>query len=267
MDASFSPHRLGIAVLVAKVAMAAVLVAQRPVGMAHFPLALADVSLAADTVSGLTVILLPGANTKEEKRLVWLRIHPDSALEWLNSAAYAITAPVPPGAADGVQWSRSLKALNAKGVINIGRARKQGKLQKERWLSVADSVGGWRLEMTEQQADSLLRIVLNLGSLSRIDSTASTALDADQVEVPVRTLRQPKFPPRGVFGRVLVQFVVDADGRADPESLVAYIASDSSLVPDALRTIRESRFQPALRAGQPVRQRVQQLIAWTKERN
>lgn len=244
-------------------------VAQRPLTIVRFPLELAELSLAAEPVSGLTMILLPAANSKQGKSpesLVWLRFHPDSALEWINSAAYALAVPVPAGAPDGIQWSRTLNAMNAQGAVTIGRERKKGQLQKARWLAIADSSSGWRFPLTEHQADSLLRLVLHVGSLSRIDTAAATALEADRVDAPVRVLSQARPPFRGVAGRVLLQFVVDIDGRADPASLLAYAVSDSMLVRDAFEVIRSARFEPARRAGQVVRQVVQQVVVWHPER-
>lgn len=245
------------------------LVAQRPVTIVRFPLELAELSLAAEPASGLTMILLPATDTKQGKspeNLVWLRFHPDSALEWINSAAYALTAPVPAGAPDGIQWSRTLGAMNARGAVTIGRERKKGQLHKARWLAIADSSSGWRLPLTERQADSLLRLVLHVASLSRIDTAAGAALEADRVDAPVRVLSQPRPPFRGVAGRVLLQFIVDVDGRADPASLVTYAASDSILVRDAFLVIRGARFEPARRAGEVVRQVVQQVVVWHPER-
>ena len=56
------------------------LVAQRPVTIVRFPLELAELSLAAEPASGLTMILLPATNSmqgKSPESLVWLRFHPD----------------------------------------------------------------------------------------------------------------------------------------------------------------------------------------------
>ena len=103
---------------------------------------------------------------------------------------------------------------------------------------------------------------MHLGSISRIDTTAAIAREADRVDVPVKVVHQPRPPSRGRLGRVLVQYIVDIDGSVVPESLVVYLASDSTLVVDAFQVVRASCFEPARRAGQPVRQVVQQVISW-----
>jgi hypothetical protein len=244
---------------------AAPLAAQPPRSVHHLGVPLADLSIAADTVSGLAVIMQPSGRSKQAKSqdagFVWLRFHPDSAIEWLNSAVAAIRTPVAGDAAEGIQWSRSLRPLDGKGAMAVGRARKKGVLQKTHWLAIADSVTGWRFELSGREADSLLQLMLAAGSQSRVDSAAA-ALEESTVEVPVRILDQPALTRRGWFGRVLVEFVVGVDGRAEPESFVAYLASEPRLVAPAREMIMASRFVPAQRGGRPVRQRVRQGLAW-----
>jgi hypothetical protein len=246
-------------------AAGAPLEAQPPRVVYHLGVPLADLSIAADTVSGLAVIMQPSVRTKQAKvpdaGFVWLRFHPDSAFDWLNSAVAAIRTPVAGDAAEGIQWSRSLRPVDGKGAIAVGRGRKKGALQKTHWLAIADSVTGWRFELSGREADSLLQLMLAAGAQSRLDSAAA-ALEESAVEVPVRVLHQPALERRGWQGRVLVEFVVGVDGRAEPESFVAYLVSEPRLVAPAREMILASRFAPAQSGGQPVRQRVRQGIAW-----
>lgn len=76
----------------------------------------------------------------------------------------------------------------------------------------------------------------------------------------------PRFPDRlsdaGVEGSVLVQFVVDTNGRAEPRSFKT-LSSGHELFDRAVRTaLRCMRFYPAEVAGQKVRQLVQQPFAF-----
>jgi TonB family protein len=72
----------------------------------------------------------------------------------------------------------------------------------------------------------------------------------------------PAYPPelvaKGVQGMVQAIYVVDTTGRVDTTS-IEVLASDH---PQFTQSVREAldhmRFRPALRGGQPVRQRVQQ---------
>lgn len=229
----------------------------------HLSVQLADLSIATDLVSGVSVIMQPSVTTKQKKEsFVWLRFHPDSALEWINSAVAAIRTPVAGAQSEGIQWSRTLLPLNGRGALALGRSRKKGTLQKTHWLAVADSVTGWRFELTGSQADSLLRVLLSAASQSAVDTTDSAPLDESRTDVPVRVVSQPTLQSQGRYGRVLAQWVVGTDGRMEPGSFVAYLASDPALAAVALDAIQRSRFLPAERAGKPVRQVVVQMFGW-----
>jgi hypothetical protein len=239
--------------------------AQSPRTVVSFPLRLIDLSLAADTVSGLQVLMQPSVHSKEGREkggLVWLRFDPDTVLEWLNSAAAALRAPVPSAPADGIQWSRTLTPRDRNGALALGRERRKGKLAKTHWFAIADSVTGWRAELSGTEADSLLQLLLNLGTQSRLDTSATAPFDEARVDVPVSIVHQPVPQVRGRTGRVVATFVVDESGKADPATFVAFLASDPKLIPDAWELLRASRFTPARRGGQPVRQLVSQVIAW-----
>jgi len=237
--------------------------AQQPSPVFDLPLELADLSVAADTISGVAVIMLPSVTTKQKKDgYVWLRFHPDSALEWINAAVAAIRTPVTTGQSEGIQWSRTLVPVNGRGAMALGRSRKKGNLQKTHWLAIADSVTGWRFELSGAQADSLLRLLLSAATQSRIDTTQSAPLDESGTDVPVRIEHQPKPVSRGRTGRVLAQWVVGVDGLMEPGSFTTFLASDPHLAAEALETVRRSRFRPAERGGKPVRQLTVRLFSW-----
>ena len=88
---------------------------------------------------------------------------------------------------------------------------------------------------------------------------------ADQVEIAARTdssaAIRPVYPDslyrENVMGQVLIEFVVDATGAVDPES-ISRISSTHPLFTDAVwRALRGARFHPATIGGRPVRQLVQ----------
>jgi len=241
----------------------AVLSARQSSPIYRLPLELADLGIVADTVSGVAVVMQPSGTSKQKQEgFVWLRFHPDSALEWINSAVAAIRTAVTASQAEGIQWSRTLVPVNGHGAMAVGRTRKQGSLQKTHWLAIADSATGWRFEMTGEQADSLLRLLLSAATLSRIDTTDSAPFDEHRIEVPVRVLEQPRLRIRERGGRVLAQWVVGVDGLLEPGSFVAVLASDPALTDEALETVRRSRFRPAERGGKPVRQVVMRMFRW-----
>lgn len=232
----------------------------------HLPLQLMDLSLAADTISGVQILMQPSMRSKqgkESKGLVWLRFHPDTLLEWINGAALALRVPAPNAQSDGIQWSRALPPRGGSGAVAVGRERKKGKLQKGHWLAIADSAAGWRAEMDSVAADSLLKLLLLVGSQSRVDTTDTAAPEAFETEVPASVLHQPT--PKSIHhraGRVVMTYVVQADGTVQEGSVVAYLVSDPALVPLAVEVLRRSRFNPARRGGRPVRQLVRQTMVW-----
>jgi hypothetical protein len=239
--------------------------AQAPRTIVNFPLRLIDLSVASDTVSGLQILAQPAVTTKQadaKDGLIWLRFDPDSVFEWLNSAAFALSAAIPNAAPSGIQWSRTLRPIGGRGGLAMGRSRKKGALDKSRWLAIGDSAMGWQAELSSAEADSLLRLLLVVGGLSRLDTTATAPPDSAGVDVPVAIVQQPAPRQRGGYGRVAAQFMVGVDGLAEPSSFVAMLASDPALIADAWEVVRRSTFRPAQRAGQPVRQLVRRVLAW-----
>lgn len=225
-----------------------------------------DVRLAADTASGVHILMQPSGRSKQGKEpntLVWLRFHPDTVLEWINGAAMALRVPAPSAQSDGIQWSRALSPREGNGAISVGRVRKKGKLQKGHWLAIADSTTGWRAEMDGAEADSLLTLLLLVGSRSRVDTSDASALEAFRTDEPAKIIHQPapKRLPDGE-GRVALAYVVNAEGHVEEGSMVAYLVSDAALVPLAVEILRGSRFLPAQRRGRPVRQLVRQTLVW-----
>lgn len=257
-------RRKGTALVLLTLLLSAVAAAQsgsRPIF--RLPLPLADVSVAADTVSGVAVIMLPSDASKQKRDgYVWLRFQPDSALEWINSAVAAISTPVTSAQSEGIQWSRTLLPGDGRGGMSLGRSRKKGSLQKTHWLAIADSVTGWRFELTGAEADSLLRLLLRAATLSRLDTTDSAPLDPFRTDVPARIDHQPRLAARGRGGRVLAQWVVGVDGRMEPGSFVAILGSDPGLTAEALENVERSQFRPAEHGGKPVRQLMVRLFRW-----
>ena len=64
-------------------------------------------------------------------------------------------------------------------------------------------------------------------------------------------------------GRVVVQFVVDTAGRAEPQTLRVLEASDPAFVPEVQAAVARARFYPAEVAHRPVRQLVQLPFTFT----
>ena len=222
-----------------------------------------DLTIVADTLYGLQLLAQPASKTVAEGTagtLIWLRFDPDSALAWLNTAAAILRIAVPGGPADAIQWSPTLRPLDGKGGFLLGRHRRKGKLEKEHYVAVADSAPGWQADLEGREADSLLHLILTLAPQARIDSMQ--VLDRNRVDRPVAILQQPQPAARGMRTRVAVQYVVGADGQVEAQTFVVLLAASPRLASEAWEVIRASRFEPASKGGQPVRQLLQQALVW-----
>ena len=101
--------------------------AQPPPAGYRIEVELASLHVVADTLTGLSLLMLPRASSRarEPEGPVWLRLQPDSALEWINSAVAAIRTPIPGDQSEGIQWSRTLRPLRDSGAVALGRSRKK----------------------------------------------------------------------------------------------------------------------------------------------
>ena len=76
----------------------------------------------------------------------------------------------------------------------------------------------------------------------------------------------PEFPPvmksAGIPGRVVMQFVVNTDGKVDPGSLKIMNSTHKAFEDPAKEAILKCPFKPGRSRGQPVRVLVQQAISF-----
>jgi periplasmic protein TonB len=92
-----------------------------------------------------------------------------------------------------------------------------------------------------------------------------------QLDDPVQVISQPtpRYPPvlasAGIAGRVEVQFIVDTTGHTEASSFKVMKTSHPAFVEPARETILKSIFKPARFKGRPVRQLVQQAIAFKQQ--
>ena len=92
---------------------------------------------------------------------------------------------------------------------------------------------------------------------------------AGEVDQPVQVLQaaSPRYPraqeAAGTPGRVVLQFVVDTSGTAEPASVRILSATDSAFAASSREAIGATRFAPARALGRKVRQLVRQSIDFT----
>jgi protein TonB len=100
--------------------------------------------------------------------------------------------------------------------------------------------------------------------------TGEVFLEA-QLDDPVQVISQPqpRYPPvlasAGITGRVEMQFIVDTTGHVEPPSFKIMKTSHPAFAEPAREAILKSVFKPAKFKGRPVRQLVQQAVAFKQQ--
>ena len=91
---------------------------------------------------------------------------------------------------------------------------------------------------------------------------------AGEVDEPVEVLvpARPVYPPRlvsaGIEGEVRVEFVVDTAGRCEPSSVRIVSSTNPAFEASAQAAVCEAKYRAGRVRGQPVRQLVQQKVAF-----
>ena len=100
--------------------------------------------------------------------------------------------------------------------------------------------------------------------------TGEVFLEA-QLDDPVQVISQPtpRYPPvlasAGITGRVEMQFIVDTTGHVEAPSFKILKTSHPAFAEPAREAILKSVFKPARFKGRPVRQLVQQAVAFKQQ--
>ena len=94
-----------------------------------------------------------------------------------------------------------------------------------------------------------------------VDSVFSV-LEVDRMVEPYDGSAAPVYPPeliaKGIQGMVQAIYVVDTAGWVDTTSIEVVTSDDPGFTQSVRQALDRMRFRPAIRAGHPVRQRVQQ---------
>jgi TonB family protein len=97
-------------------------------------------------------------------------------------------------------------------------------------------------------------------------------LAANLVDEQVRWLNgpRPEYPAAlraaGLEGVVMLQMVVDTNGRVEPGSIEVQSSTHAGFEAAAINAVSRARFRPAHLGGRPVRQLVQQNVRFALER-
>jgi hypothetical protein len=228
----------------------------------HFPSV--EFAIVSDTIWGVGLAAAPVAafqSRGREQPLIWLAFHPDSMGSWLREAEALLRFDSAPQSSPGANWLRPLPGAGGEGLLRLGRWVAGG-IRTDAIVAPSDGRAGWQVRLSAEETLSLVARLGEARAESRRDSAIIASWDKDSVDRPVQPRRQRMEAVDGRSGRVLVQFVVDTNGRADMHTFTVILASDPTLEGAARAIIRRSRFEPATRRGRPVPQLVIQQLAW-----
>jgi hypothetical protein len=234
----------------------------------YLALPLFDLGVNTTWTSGIIIAVAPGWQSvqgQEEIQEVMLNFHPDSVAGWLDQAGAVLRVAAPIGSEPSIQWVRPLRAYGSPGYIQVGRSRKGGKLTKSLWFVIGDSVRVWRIELTADQADSALRLIKLAAEQSLVELTTKTDTHSSaklSSYTQATVINQPALRQVGAFGHVIVQFIVGVDGRVEPMSVRALLASDPRLAAEAREVLLGSTFRAATVNGEPIREMLHQRLNW-----
>jgi TonB family protein len=278
--------RLPIVTLAALLLGGSPLAAQGELGNTWLRWSASDVFVAADTVRGVGLWLvprLPAGVVPAARMIDGDYYEPEQVLSWLRSADSVLHARQ--RAADDARTkviTPLLPSLAGNGGAFLFRTREENRRDRNPTLALADSVGHLRLafsigagddDATDAFFDALRKAAQAVGHRhptaseiardvrctqeSRLPS--SGAVPAQLVQIP-----EPEYPWQldllSLDGRVLLSYVVDTTGRADTSSIVVRFANHYAFVEPATAAIRKATFIPAAIAGKPVRQCVQRML-------
>jgi TonB family protein len=91
---------------------------------------------------------------------------------------------------------------------------------------------------------------------------------SSQLDDPAVPISQPapRYPPvlqsAGIGGSVDLQYIIDTTGHVEPGSLKVLAKTHDAFVEPAKEAIQKSVYKPARFKGEPVRQQVQQRVAF-----
>jgi hypothetical protein len=225
----------------------------------HVRWPLLDMVMVPDS-SGVWFLVAPTPATRQWEsgsHLVDLRIEPVLVLQWVTLARRLTPA--------GIRLTPKLRGTRGPQFLLLGRNRAKASPEKTFYLVASDSTRRtqWKTFASSAQVDSLLTA---LERTARAGQATFDPAAEPEPDTPVSVVFQPRpaYPgelaSKRRIGRVWMQYVVGADGRAQPGSFRPLLTDDSLFTHAAIRALLRGRYKPAYANGQPVPQRVFQAI-------
>jgi hypothetical protein len=211
-----------------------------------------------------------------DDRSVSTKLAPDSVLSWADAAAVVIDPRTPPADPARVLATPPLSTLDH-GVLRLLR-RADGTAWEDRViLSVepGDSARPLNVAARPEEARAFLRALYQHAIDSRLapdwETTAKAkyrtncATDSVVMAPSILSSGEMTYPATApAAGRVLLEFVIRADGAVEPGSIVALAATDPVFVAPSQRLVLGSRFSPATCRGVPIAIVVRQSVNYAR---
>ena len=220
---------------------------------------------------------MPALTTRwrSSRQVVQFGVDPVEALQWATMARAVAGADAGLHPKQSPNQTPPLRPERHPRLMILARnARASG--PGERFiLAVSDSTSNthWRAWASASQVDSLVTAFEIAAEHARKiqvipDSTQALTEDDPAIESPVypEFIPAPEYPRelrrKGRTGRVWLEYIVGANGRAEEGSFRALLSDDERFTRAAVQALYRARFKPARSGGAPVRQRVFQVITF-----
>jgi hypothetical protein len=222
-------------------------------------------SVYADPVMGVQLwigtSLRSGAG---DSRYASVSFAPDTVLAWADAAAVVIDPTAPPRDSTRVLATPPLPTLK-RGSVRLLR-RSAGAAWEDRVIisvEPGDSSRPLNIAALPEEARTFLhalydhaidsRLAPDWESIARAKGRTNCAADSLVVPASLLTSGPQAFPATApAAGRVLIEFVIRADGAVDRGSIVALAATDPIFVAPSESLVVQSRFRPATCRGTPM---------------
>jgi TonB family protein len=242
----------------------------------HVRWPLLDMVMVPDS-AGLWFLVAPNPATMQWEsgsHLADLRIDPIISLQWVTIARKLVTSTHQANSEPARQVTPPLQAKQGPDYILLARNPEKAAAERVFIFAVSDSARQvkWRAEASLAQVEALLNALDRVASDSRTSAGqffgGTTHPEHDE---PVQIVSQPKpkYPSRlasrGRVGRVWMAYDIGANGRVIQGTFRPLLSDDILFTQAAIQALLRSRFKPAMRNGQPVSQRVFQVILFRVE--
>jgi TonB family protein len=235
---------------------------------------LLDMVMVPDS-AGLWFMVAPNPATRQWEsgsHLVKFGIDPVVALQWVTLARGLTSDESHPPAREPAHLTPPLQAKRGPAFVLLANNPKKPSSETKFVFVVSDSATHtqWKSFASSAQVNAFLTALELTAIVSREGSYSAdwnTLADQDP-DAPVTIVSQPRpvYPARlasrGRVGRVWMTYVISADGRVEQGSFLPLLSDDSLFTRAAIEALLRGRFRPAVSNGQPVPQRVFQVITF-----